>query len=170
MENYHFKQDIIDKYEDTELESPELDDSQKNMDQDLENTEEKEGKLLIKQDCCEEMEDEEHEIAVKLAASNELLDEMYTELINPCNKSGMSTSDLNLKHTDEKLHSCDECGKSFNHSGHLKNHIRVHTGDKPFSCDECGKSFTVSATLRNHKKIHTGVRPYSCDVCGKSFN
>ncbi|XP_041664780.1 gastrula zinc finger protein XlCGF57.1-like [Cheilinus undulatus] len=111
-----------------------------------------------------------------------------------------SVEDLKNKRamTDEKSHTCSECGKMFKHKGHLTEHMRIHTGEKPFSCSVCGKRFTQQSnmtrhlightrekldtfpdsgekgTQKQHLKKHTraykGEKPYSCPECGKTFN
>ena len=100
-------------------------------------------------------------------------------------------------HSDEKPHTCSQCGKRFAHKDnmdrhlrthtgehpfyctlcsytciqkqHLTKHIRTHTGEKPFSCDVCGKSFATSSSLKQHKLTHTGEKPHTCEHCGKLF-
>ncbi|XP_060929479.1 zinc finger protein 572-like [Limanda limanda] len=77
-------------------------------------------------------------------------------------------SDMGCK-TEKKQFSCSECGKRYNHRGHLNTHMRSHTGDEPFSCAECGKRFSHSCHLNKHMRSHTGEKLFSCSECGKRY-
>lgn len=50
---------------------------------------------------------------------------------------------------------CQDCGKSYRHSGSLINHRQTHqTGD--FSCGACAKHFHTMAAMKNHLRRHSG--------------
>ncbi|KAM4617355.1 uncharacterized protein O3C94_021393 isoform 1-T2 [Discoglossus pictus] len=77
--------------------------------------------------------------------------------------------DLSASSSEEKRHTCGECGKDFAYKCRLVAHQRIHKGEKPHRCQDCGKQFVYKTSLLAHQKIHIGDKPNQCDVCGKQF-
>ena len=75
-----------------------------------------------------------------------------------------------LSHTEDKLHSCGMCGKSFTVKDDFSKHIHIHFGDNiPNRCLTCGKSFSRKGSLTQHMLIHSGDKLNKCVTYGKSF-
>ncbi len=72
-------------------------------------------------------------------------------------------------HRRQKPYGCDQCEMKFAKPSYLKIHLRRHAGDRPFPCNQCEKRFFDIYDLRVHERDHTGERPYMCPECGKSF-
>ncbi|KAL0985022.1 hypothetical protein UPYG_G00151960 [Umbra pygmaea] len=94
----------------------------------------------------------------------------YSSVVSNSQKSETRTEETKnstLSSEGSRQHfSCRFCGKMFNNSYPLKNHIHsMHRGDKPYRCLECGKWFRKEVYLVAHKKIHQ--RRIQCTVCKK---
>lgn len=66
---------------------------------------------------------------------------------------------------------CEECGKSFKRSNHLKRHVmRKHQIDsKKLECDICCAKFLLRYELRRHMIKHSSKHSFQCNLCEKRF-
>ncbi|XP_017285158.2 uncharacterized protein LOC108243916 isoform X2 [Kryptolebias marmoratus] len=69
----------------------------------------------------------------------------------------------------KKIHSCTQCGKTFNRKIDLFRHNRIHTGDKPFNCSVCGQGFGQKSNVTRHMTRHTRGKSFSCCICKATF-
>lgn len=72
--------------------------------------------------------------------------------------------------SDDKLHYCRECDKTFSGMCYLTQHNKnTHAGSKPYKC-KCGKRYHTSKEREEHELKHNGEKPFKCQICPKSFN
>ncbi|XP_060616730.2 zinc finger protein 22-like [Anolis sagrei] len=72
--------------------------------------------------------------------------------------------------TEENVHRCLDCGKTFNLASKLKLHQKIHSEEKPFECPECGRHFRHKGNLQTHQRIHVRDKPFRCEECGRCFS
>ncbi|XP_015591278.1 zinc finger protein 85 [Cephus cinctus] len=77
---------------------------------------------------------------------------------------------IKSKHDGEKRYKCAQCGKGFNETKSLHNHILLHTGKKPYTCEYCGIAFRRKDSRDQHHRKHTGEQPYKCQDCDETFS
>ncbi len=91
------------------------------------------------------------------------------------------SKDESAKHeqstSQQKPHTCKQCGNSYALQASLTRHMRRHGGIRPYVCkhqddpsqDPCGSSFYSNHELKHHKLIH-GDKSFACTLCDKTFS
>ncbi|XP_023721890.1 zinc finger protein 260 isoform X8 [Cryptotermes secundus] len=88
-----------------------------------------------------------------------------------------ATHELNaFSDTEEGVHLCHSCGKTFNASSKLRCHEKrahqeipaMQVCEKKHICEVCGLSFQFNRYLKKHMLKH-GEKNFVCETCGKRF-
>lgn len=123
------------------------------------------------EDCHEKFK---HQMSLKVhrerAHEGKMRPVYHCDICNVTYKNARVLSNhIKNKHEGGKRYKCAQCGKEYNQSTSLHNHILLHTGEKPFSCEHCELTFRTKESRDHHQRKHTGERPYKCPRCEKSF-
>ena len=103
---------------------------------------------------------------------SKILDKLDQEKLQKVKVQKNLKSPKKKSHKNQKCDLCDfTSGFSSNLIRHAKIvHGSVHGGQKEHKCEECGKLFSQSWHLKSHvSNIHEGIRDYNCDSCNKAF-
>ncbi|KAJ3613861.1 hypothetical protein NHX12_020105 [Muraenolepis orangiensis] len=66
----------------------------------------------------------------------------------------MPPSSTTPPQTQNKVKSCEFCGKTFKFQSNLVVHRRSHTGEKPYKCQLCDHACSQASKLKRHMKTH----------------
>ncbi|XP_044731754.1 zinc finger protein 845-like [Chrysoperla carnea] len=61
-------------------------------------------------------------------------------------------------HLNVRKFQCTYCPQAFYERRILVHHVRRHTGEKPHKCEVCGKTFAQKIAMKIHTKTHTNSR------------
>ena len=68
-----------------------------------------------------------------------------------------------LKHHQDRLFGCEECGQLFHHMSDYHVHLSIHSTNRDFACKNCGGRIRLLHSL----KVHQLVRNEECMQYGK---
>lgn len=75
------------------------------------------------------------------------------------------------RHSTEKPHLCDMCGKKFKSRSSLKSHKLQHAADgRQFKCTVCDFTAVQKPQLLRHMEQHASFKPFRCAHCHYSCN
>ncbi|CAH1791666.1 unnamed protein product [Owenia fusiformis] len=74
---------------------------------------------------------------------------------------------VNVVHLKLVKFTCVVCNRGFATKKFYRRHLESHT--KPYQCDQCGRKFTRSEHLKSHEGVHNGEYPYKCKLCDAGF-
>lgn len=103
-------------------------------------------------------------------------EQLYEKMLKPFKHKKHKIYDFDI-HRHVITYTCEYegCGKEFNKTWNLLDHVRMHEGIKPFQCSICQKEFTQKGNLRKHHVVKHSLnslnerKKYECNMCGKRY-
>ena len=107
-------------------------------------------------------------IADKIDIHNEIKEETDEDSV-----MGKNENKEIKKASEDKIHKCKHCEKTFTEDRNMKRHIQtVHEGIRDFKCDECQMTFGLKQVLQRHIQSSghkSQIEENCCDKCQKTF-
>ncbi|CAF1010245.1 unnamed protein product [Adineta steineri] len=139
-----------------------------------ENTEEEQNTKRIIMKCT----NQDEETIEEPIMNNDLLmepdeneqDNQQQRMYEPINNHQNTSNSSEASECENRLYTCNDCGKSFQTSSGLKQHRNIHSSIKPWKCEYCTKSYTQFSNLCRHKRSHANAKTQiECKDCGQTF-
>ncbi|XP_065324147.1 uncharacterized protein LOC135931165 [Gordionus sp. m RMFG-2023] len=70
--------------------------------------------------------------------------------------------------SEERLHECGICARTFLQKGNLRKHLNTHARQR-YSCPICRKVFSSKEYCAHHIREHTEEKRFACVTCGKRY-
>lgn len=103
-------------------------------------------------------------------------EQIYEKLLKPFRHRKEKVYDFNA-HRYRVSYFCEYegCGKEFNKTWNLLDHVRMHVGIRPYECNICHHTFTQKGNLKKHNLIQHSHRSlkerkrFKCKTCNKRY-
>ncbi|CAF0989897.1 unnamed protein product [Adineta ricciae] len=97
-------------------------------------------------------------------------DNQTQRMYEPINNHQNTSNSSEASECENRLYTCNDCGKGFQTSSGLKQHRNIHSSVKPWKCEFCTKSYTQFSNLCRHKRSHANVKAQiECKDCRQAF-
>ncbi len=85
--------------------------------------------------------------------------------LKECMSSYKTTSGTKKKKRDIYLSICFRMYEPINNHQNTSNSSETsECENRLYTCNDCGKSFQTSSGLKQHRNIHSSIKPWKCEV------